>query len=131
MAQGHQASGIQAGRLAASDIAENFADLHPAYETHEAMVAADRCYFCHDAPCMTACPTSIDIPQFIREIQGGHPESAARTILDQNILGGMCARVCPTETLCEQVCVREVARRNRAVTAVCDGCAYGARCTSL
>ncbi|SCZ55445.1 glutamate synthase (NADPH/NADH) small chain [Epibacterium ulvae] len=109
MAQGHQASGIQAGRLAASDIAENFADLHPAYETHEAMVAADRCYFCHDAPCMTACPTSIDIPQFIREIQGGHPESAARTILDQNILGGMCARVCPTETLCEQVCVREVA----------------------
>ncbi|MCK5502784.1 MAG: NAD(P)-dependent oxidoreductase, partial [Tritonibacter mobilis] len=67
------------------------------------------CYFCFDAPCMTACPTSIDIPQFIREIQGGHAESAAKTILEQNILGGMCARVCPTETLCEEVCVREVA----------------------
>jgi glutamate synthase (NADPH/NADH) small chain len=58
---------------------------------------------------MTACPTSIDIPQFIREIQAGHPVSAAKTILDQNILGGMCARVCPTETLCEEVCVRETA----------------------
>ncbi len=109
MAHSHQASGVQSARLSASEIAENFTDLHPAYKTHEAVVAADRCYFCHDAPCMTACPTSIDIPQFIREIQGGHPESAARTILEQNILGGMCARVCPTETLCEEVCVREVA----------------------
>ena len=56
---------------------------------------------------MQACPTSIDIPMFIREIQAGHPKSAARTIFTQNILGGMCARVCPTETLCEEVCVRE------------------------
>ncbi|MEW2913454.1 NAD(P)-dependent oxidoreductase [Leisingera sp. JC11] len=109
MATSHQASGIQAARLDAAGIAENFSDLHPAYDAHEAAVAADRCYFCYDAPCMTACPTSIDIPQFIREIQAGHPESAARTILEQNILGGMCARVCPTETLCEEVCVRETA----------------------
>lgn len=109
MATSHQASGIQAARLDAAGIAENFSDLHPPYDAHEAAVAADRCYFCYDAPCMTACPTSIDIPQFIREIQAGHPESAARTILDQNILGGMCARVCPTETLCEEVCVRETA----------------------
>ncbi|WP_297341429.1 NAD(P)-dependent oxidoreductase, partial [Pseudophaeobacter sp.] len=109
MASSHQASGIQAGRLAAADIADNFGDLHPAYDAHEAAVAADRCYFCYDAPCMTACPTSIDIPQFIREIQAGHPASAAKTILDQNILGGMCARVCPTETLCEEACVREAA----------------------
>ncbi|MFC4215438.1 NAD(P)-dependent oxidoreductase [Pseudophaeobacter arcticus] len=109
MASSHQASGIQAGRLAAADIADNFGDLHPAYDAHEAAVAADRCYFCYDAPCMTACPTSIDIPQFIREIQAGHPSSAAKTILDQNILGGMCARVCPTETLCEEACVREAA----------------------
>ena len=109
MASSHQASGIQTGRLAAADIADNFADLHPAYDAHEAAVAADRCYFCYDAPCMTACPTSIDIPQFIREIQAGHPPSAAKTILDQNILGGMCARVCPTETLCEEACVREAA----------------------
>ena len=72
-------------------------------------MAADRCYFCHDAPCMTACPTSIDIPLFIRQIATGTPEAAARTIFAQNIMGGMCARVCPTETLCEEVCVREVA----------------------
>lgn len=109
MAQSHQASGIQAGRLSAEDIATNFADLHAPFDTHEASVAADRCYFCYDAPCMQACPTSIDIPQFIREIQGGHPTAAAKTILEQNILGGMCARVCPTETLCEEVCVRETA----------------------
>ncbi|MBY5975379.1 NAD(P)-dependent oxidoreductase [Rhodobacteraceae bacterium R_SAG1] len=109
MATSHQASGIEAGRLSASEIADNFGDLHPQYEAHEAAVAADRCYFCYDAPCMTACPTSIDIPQFIREIQAGHPESAAKTILEQNILGGMCARVCPTETLCEEACVREAA----------------------
>jgi dihydropyrimidine dehydrogenase (NAD+) subunit PreT len=76
---------------------------------HEARVAADRCYFCHDAPCITACPTSIDIPLFIRQIATGTPEAAARTIWDQNILGGMCARVCPTETLCEEACVREAA----------------------
>ncbi|WP_238370289.1 NAD(P)-dependent oxidoreductase [Heliomarina baculiformis] len=101
--------GIVAGRLPADRIQENFDDLHPAYAPHEAAVAADRCYFCHDAPCMTACPTSIDIPLFIRQIATGTPEAAARTILNQNILGGMCARVCPTETLCEEVCVREVA----------------------
>ncbi|MGR3759032.1 NAD(P)-dependent oxidoreductase [Roseobacteraceae bacterium NS-SX3] len=109
MATSHQASGIRAERLSAAEIAENFGDLHPAFDQHEAAVAADRCYFCYDAPCMAACPTTIDIPQFIREIQAGHPESAARTILEQNILGGMCARVCPTETLCEEACVRETA----------------------
>ncbi|CUH81405.1 NAD-dependent dihydropyrimidine dehydrogenase subunit PreT [Tritonibacter multivorans] len=109
MATSHQASGIKSGRLSSVDIAENFGDLHAPYDAHEAAVAADRCYFCFDAPCMTACPTSIDIPQFIREIQAGHAESAAKTILDQNILGGMCARVCPTETLCEEACVREAA----------------------
>ena len=101
--------GIAAGRVAPDQLASNFSDLHPALNDHEALVAADRCYFCHDAPCMTACPTSIDIPLFIRQIATGTPEAAARTIFDQNILGGMCARVCPTETLCEQVCVRETA----------------------
>ncbi|MEX0971408.1 MAG: NAD(P)-dependent oxidoreductase [Paracoccaceae bacterium] len=101
--------GIAAGRLGAEALSENFSDLHPPLDAHEARVAADRCYFCHDAPCMTACPTSIDIPMFIRQIATGTPEAAARTIFDQNILGGMCARVCPTETLCEEVCVREVA----------------------
>jgi len=101
--------GIAAGRLDADQIATNFADLHPPYDGHEAAVAADRCYFCHDAPCITACPTDIDIPLFIRQIATGTPEAAAKTILSANILGGMCARVCPTETLCEEACVREAA----------------------
>ena len=101
--------GIVSGRLQAQDYEENFADLHDPLDDHEALVAADRCYFCHDAPCITACPTDIDIPLFIRQIATGTPEAAAETILSQNILGGMCARVCPTETLCEEVCVREVA----------------------
>ncbi|WP_380053088.1 NAD(P)-dependent oxidoreductase [Falsihalocynthiibacter sp. SS001] len=101
--------GIVSGRLSENEYAENFSDLHAPLDGHEATVAADRCYFCHDAPCMTACPTSIDIPLFIRQIATGTPEAAAKTIFDQNILGGMCARVCPTETLCEEVCVREVA----------------------
>jgi glutamate synthase (NADPH/NADH) small chain len=98
--------GIRAGRLSAEQLAKNLSDLHPPLDRHEALVESDRCYFCHDAPCMTACPTSIDIPLFIREISTGNPLGAAKTIFDQNILGGMCARVCPTETLCEEVCVR-------------------------
>ncbi|MBV2358659.1 NAD(P)-dependent oxidoreductase [Thalassococcus sp. CAU 1522] len=101
--------GIAAGRLSADEVARNFSDLHAPLDAHEALVAADRCYFCHDAPCITACPTDIDIPLFIRQIMTGTPEAAARTILEQNILGGMCARVCPTETLCEEACVREAA----------------------
>ncbi len=109
MAQGQMAPGIIAGRLSSDELTSNFTDLHPPLAPHEAAVAADRCYFCYDAPCMTACPTDIDIPLFIRQIQAGQPESAAKTILDQNILGGMCARVCPTETLCEEACVREAA----------------------
>jgi len=101
--------GIEQGRLSKDAYAENFSDLHAPFDAHEAAVAADRCYFCYDAPCQTACPTTIDIPMFIRQISTGTPETAALTIFDQNILGGMCARVCPTETLCEEVCVREVA----------------------
>ena len=101
--------GIAAGRLEKSRYSSNFSDLHPPLDAHEARVAADRCYFCHDAPCITACPTDIDIPLFIRQIATDTPEAAAETILSQNILGGMCARVCPTETLCEQACVREAA----------------------
>lgn len=109
MANTQMTPGIVAGRLSSEQAAERFSDLHPPLAGHEASVAADRCYFCHDAPCITACPTEIDIPLFIRQIQTGTPEAAAKTILGQNILGGMCARVCPTETLCEQACVREAA----------------------
>ena len=89
--------------------ADGFVDLHPPLNAHEAAVESDRCYFCYDAPCMTACPTSIDIPLFIREISTGNANGAAKTIFEQNIFGGMCARVCPTETLCEEACVREKA----------------------
>ena len=109
MTEAMRQDGIRAGRLAAEDLARNFGDLHAPLGAHEALVAADRCYFCHDAPCVTACPTDIDIPLFIRQIATGMEDAAAKTIFDQNILGGMCARVCPTETLCEEVCVREVA----------------------
>lgn len=109
MARDMFAPGIAAGRLEPEAYREGFSDLHPPFDDHEALVQADRCYFCHDAPCMTACPTDIDIPLFIRQIATGTPDAAAKTILSQNILGGMCARVCPTETLCEEVCVREVA----------------------
>jgi glutamate synthase (NADPH/NADH) small chain len=101
--------GVVPGRLPAASYLDHFADKEPALDRHEAQVAADRCYFCHDAPCITACPTSIDIPLFIRQIATGTPEAAARTIFQQNILGGMCARVCPTEQLCEEACVREAA----------------------
>ncbi|MFN4142272.1 NAD(P)-dependent oxidoreductase [Aestuariivirga sp.] len=100
---------ISGRRLSSSDYAVNFGDIHPPLDAHEALVESDRCYFCHDAPCMQACPTSIDIPLFIRQIQTGHARSAAKTIFDQNIFGGMCARVCPTETLCEEACVRQEA----------------------
>lgn len=123
--------GVQPGRLDESQIEENFHDLHPPLDAHEALVAADRCYFCHDAPCVTACPTSIDIPMFIRQIATGNTLGSAKTIFDQNILGGMCARVCPTETLCEEVCVREIAegkpvkigqlQRHATDTAMADG----------
>ena len=67
---------------------------------------SSRCLFCYDAPCIEACPTGIDIPSFIRKIGTGNLKGAAVDILSENIMGGMCARVCPTEVLCEQACVR-------------------------
>ncbi len=109
MAVAQRQDGIVAGRLPKDAYTENFGDAYPPLTPHEALVAADRCYFCHDAPCIAACPTEIDIPLFIRQIQADSAKGAAKTILNQNILGGMCARVCPTETLCEEACVREMA----------------------
>jgi dihydropyrimidine dehydrogenase (NAD+) subunit PreT len=107
MATVSETADIAPGRLDAASLQANFSDLHPALSEHEAHVEADRCYFCYDAPCQQACPTSIDIPLFIREISAGNPLGAAETILQANIMGGMCARVCPTEELCEEACVRE------------------------
>ena len=93
---------IASGRLTPEEYAANFSDLHPPLDKHQAFVEADRCYFCYDAPCVQACPTGIDIPMFIREVLTDNPKGAAETILSANIFGGMCARVCPTETLCEE-----------------------------
>jgi dihydropyrimidine dehydrogenase (NAD+) subunit PreT len=100
---------IAAGRLSPAEYQENFSDIAPAFDRNDARVAAERCLFCYDAPCVTACPTAIDIPLFIRQIATSNSEGAAKTILDANIMGGMCGRVCPTETLCEEACVREFA----------------------
>jgi glutamate synthase (NADPH/NADH) small chain len=97
---------IAAGRLPPAELAANFADAHPPLTADEALVEASRCYFCHDAPCTEACPTDIDVPGFIRRIATGNTRGAAATIFAANILGGSCARVCPTEILCEQACVR-------------------------
>ena len=92
-----------------SATSEPFGDLHAPLNKHQAMVESSRCLFCHDAPCITACPTSIDIPLFIRQIMTENTEGSAETILNSNIMGGMCARVCPTEVLCEDACVRNTA----------------------
>ena len=80
--------------------------MHPPFTRSEALIEADRCYFCYDAPCTTACPTDIDIPGFIQKIRSDNIKGSAHTILRENIMGGMCARVCPTEILCEEACVR-------------------------
>lgn len=100
------AADVSAGRLSGEQIAANFADMHPPLSPSEAIIDADRCYFCYAAPCTTACPTGIDIPGFIQKIRSGNLKGSAHTILSANIMGGMCARVCPTEVLCEQACVR-------------------------
>ena len=97
---------VRPGRLGEEQIAANFADMHPPLTPSEAIIDADRCYFCYAAPCTTACPTGIDIPGFIQRIRSGNLKGSAYTILSENIMGGMCARVCPTEVLCEQACVR-------------------------
>jgi dihydropyrimidine dehydrogenase (NAD+) subunit PreT len=86
-------------------VADNMAELQPPYAPQEAAVEASRCLFCFDAPCIMACPTGIDIPSFIKKIETENIIGAARTILSANVLGASCARVCPTEVLCEGACV--------------------------
>ncbi len=91
--------------LPAEALAANFADLKPPLRPAEALVEASRCLYCFDAPCIMACPTGIDVPAFIKKIAFGNPAGAAKVILSANILGASCARVCPTQVLCEGACV--------------------------
>src|SRR3984957_18589794 len=82
-----------------------FADLHPPFDRQAAIPEANRCLYCFDAPCTTACPTHIDVPRFIKKIASGNLSGSARTILDANILGASCSRACPVDVLCEGACV--------------------------
>jgi len=97
---------IAANRLPAEQYQRRFDDVEPPLDRKRALVEASRCHFCYDAPCLEACPTGIDIPGFIRKIATDNIKGSAITILEENIMGGACARVCPTEILCEQACVR-------------------------
>ncbi len=98
---------IRPGRLDAADYTQRFADAAPRFTSPQAVLEAERCLYCFDAPCAIACPTHIDVPSFIRRIAQGNLRGSAKSILEANPLGGMCARVCPTENLCEAVCVRQ------------------------
>jgi dihydropyrimidine dehydrogenase (NAD+) subunit PreT len=86
-------------------VVERFGDLHPPFDRQAALPEANRCLYCFDAPCTTACPTHIDVPRFIKKIASGNLAGSARTILDANILGASCSRACPVEVLCEGACV--------------------------
>lgn len=103
---GIDAPGIQPARRAPDAYAREFADCAPPLTATQAVIEAERCYYCFDAPCSRACPADIDVPSFIQRIAQSNDRGAAEVILRANVLGGICGRVCPTETLCEQVCVR-------------------------
>ena len=105
---------IRPGRLTAEAYAAHFADHRPPLTDAQALLEASRCLYCYDAPCVQACPTTIDVPSFIKRIAEDNLRGAAETILRSNPLGGFCARDCPTEVLCEQVCVRN-AQQGRPV----------------
>ena len=97
---------IQNNRLTKEEYTRNFSDVHPPFETlNAALVEANRCLFCYDAPCTKSCPTSIDVPKFIKQITTGNIKGSAHTILSSNIVGAGCSRVCPVEKLCEGACV--------------------------
>src|SRR5580704_16404476 len=88
-----------------AEVARRFPDLHPAFDSNEALTEANRCLNCFDAPCAAACPTHIDVPRFIKKIGTENLLGSALSILDENILGASCSRVCPVEVLCEGACV--------------------------
>lgn len=97
---------IKKNRLSPEEYQQNFSDVHPPFETlNAALVEANRCLFCYDAPCTKSCPTSIDVPKFIKQITTDNIKGSAHTILSSNIMGAGCSRVCPVEKLCEGACV--------------------------
>jgi glutamate synthase (NADPH/NADH) small chain len=97
---------IYNNRLSPEEYKQNFSDIHPPFETADAaLVEANRCLFCYDAPCTKSCPTSINVPKFIKQITTENVKGSAHTIFSANIFGGGCSRVCPVEKLCEGACV--------------------------
>src|SRR5437762_3714797 len=97
---------IKNNRLTFEQYEKNFSDIHPPFENKEAaLVEANRCLFCYDAPCTKSCPTSINIPKFIKQITTDNIKGSANTIFISNIFGGGCSQVCPVEKLCEGACV--------------------------
>lgn len=97
---------IKSNRLTAEEYKQNFSDLHPPFDSREsALVEANRCLFCYDAPCTKSCPTEINIPKFIKQITTDNVKGSAHTIFVSNIMGAGCSRVCPVEKLCEGACV--------------------------
>ncbi|MBK9636016.1 MAG: NAD(P)-dependent oxidoreductase [Bacteroidetes bacterium] len=97
---------ISNNRLTKEQYIQNFSDIHPPFEHPEgAIIEANRCLNCYDAPCTKSCPTSIDVPLFIRQISTDNLKGSAKTILSSNIMGAACSKVCPVEKLCEGACV--------------------------
>jgi dihydropyrimidine dehydrogenase (NAD+) subunit PreT len=97
---------LKNNRLSSEDYETNFADIHPPFENKTAaMLEANRCLFCYDAPCIKSCPTSIDVPKFIKQISTDNVKGSAKTIFESNIMGAGCSKVCPVEKLCEGACV--------------------------
>lgn len=91
--------------ISLNDLAANFQEVEPDLSDKEAIDEANRCLYCYDAPCIKACPTSINIPSFIKKIASGNLKGSARVIMEANPVGASCSRVCPVEELCEGACV--------------------------
>jgi dihydropyrimidine dehydrogenase (NAD+) subunit PreT len=97
---------IKSNHLTNQEYEQNFTDIHPPFETPDAaLVEANRCLFCYDPPCMKSCPTSINVPKFIKQIATDNIKGSAHTIFSSNIMGAGCSKVCPVEKLCEGACV--------------------------
>ena len=102
---------LKNNRLSKEELDELFSDIHPPFEHDEAAIMeANRCINCYDAPCAKLCPTHIDVPLFISQISSGNVKGSARTIFLSNIMGAGCSKVCPVEKLCEGVCVFNLLR---------------------